>query len=769
MTVRLLLIEDNPGDALLLQRSLEMAFPDRYWIAHAASLGEARMALTEHAFHAVLLDLGLPDSQGLRSVEAIRAAAPALPLVAMTGLDDEKLASEAIRRGAQDYLLKGQADAALIARSIRHAIERTQADQRARLLAEVASQLLLSSRPQEVVESLCRKVMDHLDCHAFFNFLVDEPSGRLRLNAWAGIPQECARQIEWLDFGVAVCGCVARDGCRIVAEHVQTTPDPRTELVRSLGIEAYACHPLLNQGQIIGTLSFGSRTKPVFSDDELALMKTVTDHVAIAMQRIRLLEASNKLARAAEAASLAKSQFLASMSHELRTPMNAILGMTDLALSEPLPPAVRDYLQTAKESADLLLELLSEVLDFSRFEAGRFELESAAFNLRHAVQQVAKALRVRAGEKGLQLICTTPPELPEHVIGDGLRLRQVLMNLIGNAIKFTDRGEVEISVREIEGSGISEWGLEKEKQPYSSSLIPNRQSPIPSPAPSPQPPAPSLTLAFAVRDTGIGIPAEDQQRIFSPFTQADASTTRRYGGTGLGLAIVERLVSLMGGRIWLESQPGKGSTFFFTLQLLLAQGRSGAEKAILLQPADCPDLIGGQTSDEQRGDPPAVPARMLRVLVAEDTPANQKVVRHFLGSRGHKVEIADNGRQAVDRLCGHSFDVLLMDIQMPEMDGFQATAAIRQLGDATKSHVPIIAMTAHALKGDRERCLAAGMDAYISKPVKREELIETVERLGTDGAAGRRSRLSGPLTSSRGPTEMPDGSTGRWSARSAWS
>jgi len=228
---------------------------------------------------------------------------------------------------------------------------------------------------------------------------------------------------------VAVCGCVARDGCRIVAERVQTAGDPRCELVRSLDIQAYACHPLLDRGRVIGTLSFGSRTRDGFSADDLSLMRTVADHVAIAMQRIQLLRTSQQHAREAEAASLAKSQFLANMSHELRTPLNAILGMTDLALGEQIAPLVRDYLQTARQSADTLLELLNEILDLSRIEAGRFELESAPFSLRGLVEQTVKLLGVQAYEKGLEMACNLPADVPDAVVGDSLRLRQVLVNL----------------------------------------------------------------------------------------------------------------------------------------------------------------------------------------------------------------------------------------------------------------------------------------------------------------------------------------------------
>jgi PAS domain S-box-containing protein len=337
--------------------------------------------------------------------------------------------------------------------------ERTRAEERTRLLSEVTARLLATDKPQWIAETLCRKVMEHLGCHTFFNYLFDERSGRLHLNASAGIPDETARQIEWLDFGVAVCGCAARDGCRIVAEDIQNTADPRAEMVRSFGIQAYACHPLMDQDKVIGTLSFGSRSKPTFAEDELGLMKSVADHVSIAMQRVRLLESLDRHARAAEAANVAKSQFLANMSHELRTPMNAILGMIDVALPKANDPIVKDCLQTAKGSADLLLTLLNDLLDSARIEAGKLQLESAPFSPRRMLQQITRILSSQASEKGLALHCRMPDVMPHAVIGDRIRLQQVLLNLAGNAVKFTERGEVEISVKVIEGRGARGWGL----------------------------------------------------------------------------------------------------------------------------------------------------------------------------------------------------------------------------------------------------------------------------------------------------------------------
>ena len=279
------------------------------------------------------------------------------------------------------------------------------------------------------------------------------------------------------------------------------------------------------------------------------------------------------------------------------------------------------------------------------------------------------------------------------------------------------------------GSGIRDWGLERDKPAESDSqvLIPNPQSPIPLP-PNPQSPVPfppSITLEFTVRDTGIGISAEDQEKIFSPFTQADASTTRRYGGTGLGLAIAQRLVAMMGGRISLESHSGRGSTFHFTVAAPIGQA-----------PADRGAGGGPSAAGDAALAPSTAPARPLRVLVVEDTPANQKLVVHLLGRRGHWIDIAANGEEALELVRRLDFNVVIMDVQMPVMDGFQATAAIRKLEDPAKARVPIIAMTAHALRGDDAICLAAGMDAYLSKPVVARELVELVERLGGGFAAG---------------------------------
>jgi PAS domain S-box-containing protein len=385
---------------------------------------------------------------------------------------------------------------------------------------------------------------------------------------------------------------------------------------------------------------------------------------------------------AAEAANRAKSEFLANMSHEIRTPMNGVVGMLELVRSGPLTAEQREYLETANASANALLDIIDDILDLSRIEAGRMNLDLRPFRLREQVQSAMDMMAFRVLEKGLSIDCRVHPDIPDRLVGDAGRLRQMLINLVGNSTKFTDRGGITIEVKPEESDQNT------------------------------------VTLHFSVTDTGIGIAKDRLTRIFAPFEQGDTSVGRNYGGTGLGLAICARLAASMSGRIWAESEPGRGSTFHLVVRL-----------------ARCtePDPPAAPQAAVKAAEQREKPARRLRILVAEDHPVNQRVIERLLTRRGHWIRMVSDGRAAVTEAAKHRFDLVLMDVQMPEVNGLDAARAIRAREQRTGSgRVPIIALTARAMPEDSRECAQAGMDGHLAKPVRAEALDRLLASLSRD-------------------------------------
>ncbi len=780
----ILVVEDDPGVSMLERRRLERA---GYAVVCATTAEEA-LGYVEQGVTLIVLDQGLPDATGLEFYERLKAAGHDLPVIIVTGLSDEATVVAALRAGVCDFVIKSPEYLDYLSEAVERVLRQSRLEQRLqeseekyRLIFENAVvgiyQASLDGRLLMVNPAMAR-MFGYGSPEEMISAVTDT-----RTQLWVSA-EERAKYIRFLQEGGTVVG----------AEAWMRHKNGSTIWV-SLSVR-----PLRNaDGKLVGL-------EGTFQD--------ITE-------RKRAEEAMKEAREAAEAANRAKSEFLANMSHEIRTPMNGVIGMTELLLDTELPPKQREYAETVRLSAEHLLTIINDILDFSKIEAGEMRIETTQFDLRTMVENVVTLLAEAARAKGLKLTSLIKYDVPTTLGGDPGRLRQVLTNLIGNAIKFTEQGEAILRV-----------GLDEEEND-------------------------SLVVRFEVEDTGIGITQEQQARLFESFTQADASTTRHYGGTGLGLAISKQLVELMGGQIGVESSSGKGSTFWFTVRLesqpaeartaesvpvdlqdlrvLIVDDNATNRKILCEQTASwkmratsvedgpralealrsaagrgapfdmaildmqMPAMEGMELARKIKADPTLAPTRLVlltsmgqrgdakeakragieayltkpitqselydalatvmgtsyqvadndpkpderlvtrhsirevkarsrvRVLVAEDNPVNQKVALRMLEKLGYQVDVVGDGREALEALEHSPYAAVLMDVQMPEMDGYEATAEIRRR-EGEELHTPVIAMTANAMQGDREKVLEAGMDDYVPKPVKSEELDAVLKR-----------------------------------------
>ena len=645
---RVLVLDDLPENLrlmgeLLASSPVEVSF---------AKSGEQALRLAARAdFQLAILDLNLPDVDGFEVARRLRGLLPACELVYCSAYNDRARRDRAFNEGAIDFIEKPFELAATRQRLATH-LERLAL--RARLRGEKDKlDTMIASMPDAVLS-------------------MDE---QRRVVLWNAAAQRMfgleAGQIEGRTLDILLPD--------LPAEALALPPSRPLPVAPPL--QTSARHADGRRLQVELTLSHWRQDGRAFTT---CIVRDVSD-------RFRLLEELQRAKEQAERANEAKSRFLANMSHEIRTQMNAIIGMTHLALPQARDTRIQEYLGKIQASARHLLSLVNDILDFSKIEADRLELEHIEFDLSEVLDTFSSLVADKAAAKGLALVFDIDPEVPARLVGDPLRLGQVLINYGQNALKFIDRGEIRVTIT------VDQKDAE------------------------------SVLLRVAVSDTGIGLSGEQQGQLFQSFHQGDASTSRRYGGTGLGLAIARRLASLMGGEVGVRSRTGEGSTFWFTARL----GRvADAMSPTTAEPPARDGLPLAQPGAGEVTAPPG-PARGARILLVDDNEINLLIATEVLGAAGLHVTAVENGEQAVQRVRDEPFDLVLMDMQMPVMDGLQATRAIRHMPG--REHLPIIAMTANALPADRQRCLDAGMNDVLTKPIEPEHLVEAVTRWSSRG------------------------------------
>ena len=713
----ILLVEDNPGDAVLATEYLTDGSTYAFDICHVTLLSEAINVLDTKSVDAILLDLNLPDSSGLDTVLRLRPIARGAPVIVLAGNVDDAFRQKLLDCGADEVLSKdgnfgrisGRAVLSIIARWSR--VYHRQVE---RLLDATPDAIIVINHDGVVryVNEASLKLFSRP--RAFFvgellGFSVHD-AAPVEISIWNGTEErQCEIRVvpfEWQGESTYL-GSI-RDLTELKRSQAETIKKEqlaahRARLLRRLldDITQVAIKYGLTDVRDATALVLGAPNAEILSEEIISRVLPPFDTAFRGY-----VEANTKLnaaKEAAESAAQAKATFLATMSHELRTPMNAVIGMAGLLEKTPLNTEQRDFVDTIRTSSTLLLSIINDILDFSKINAGRMELVKESIRLQKVLERSVALIAAKAQSKKLQMNHTIDRSTPEYVLVDPVRLQQVLVNLLTNAVKFTDKGSIDISIR-----------------PVPSELANN-----------------DILLEFVVRDTGIGIPADRIAHLFTAFTQIDASPTREYTGTGLGLAISKELVELMGGRIRATSEHGQGSTFTFTI----------VTRAMPVPPGGIARRFSMQSSSARRASAAATAPETtmaqrlpLRILIAEDNLVNQRVLRLWLKRFGYEADVVDNGTRALDAATNHAYDIIFMDVQMPQMDGLAATRALRS-AESGSHRTYIVALTAGATIEERNACIAAGMDQFMGKPFQESQLVDALERAPRGGERGAGGRL----------------------------
>ena len=639
--LKILVIEDDELDFLAVQRALAKGGVDAS-LTFAPTSAEGLERIKNEAYDAIFLDYLLPGKNGLNLLREIRETEIATPILVMTGKGDEKIAVEMMKAGAWDYIPKNTMTPEILSKSLNSALRVARAEKE-------KAQAIQALREKE------HQLQAVIEYSPIILFGID-PEGSFSLLEGAGLSK---------------IGLVGGDG---VGKHYsailghQEIIDTMLKSAR-MGHEG---HEILR----LAKTTFETHYSPVRDENG-----NIIGAMGVAVDVTSHKEAERQLQRSKEIAEQSakyREQFLANMSHEIRTPMNAIIGFARLLEKTNLSSLQKEYLEAINTSGDNLLVIINDILDLSKIEAGMLTFEQKEFDLHALLNQLAETFRIRANDKGIQLHLDLSSNLPQFVVDDPVRLNQVLFNLVGNSIKFTEKGQVQISVSTTAQKVLADKII--------------------------------TTLKFSIKDSGIGISKEKQLSVFESFSQASADTTRKFGGTGLGLTISKHLIELRNGHIHLESSPGKGSKFWFELDFELPNS---------------PPLELPKSAEKEN----IIPRPDIYLLLVEDNELNQKLAQHILESFGMRYQVASNGQQALDLLEIENFDLILMDVQMPVMDGYETTKTIRHHFDPPKQHTPVIALTAHAMRWEKEKCLKAGMNDFISKPFDPNDLYQKIVAL----------------------------------------